>query len=257
MRNWIVYGLIVLGAYSCTNPVEKVTNQLTISITEAKYNHTDSAHHYHIEQTCPVVDANFAPDILNNINNTIPQKFHEFSKTQEFIDSHTSLPKGIFNSESEWMGFLTNSFEVNQADSLLFISLSFYQYFIGAAHGVTTHHSLRFNLTNGELIPTVDLIKTDSESLQEIKQLVNSNLPDSVCWGIQNDTSILSTISNFSIVKDSVIFYIDDYSLCPYAFGEPSMRFSNTQLKNVLKVSEFKTFNELQPVVDEGEIATH
>ncbi|MFT4752531.1 MAG: hypothetical protein ACI85Q_000062 [Salibacteraceae bacterium] len=258
MKKSLIYILFALYIISCSEPKEKLSpNVFVVSATEVEYTHTDTVFQYQIDITYPVIDANFSPQVLNKINNTISEEFNSFIQQQDFINAYKKLPVNPIDPESEWMGLLTNEYSVHQADSFLFISFSIYQYFLGAAHGFSTHHSLNFNVATGDLIHAQDFFKTDGESQKLVTQLFNENLPDSLCWGIQNDSTLTSLISNFTILPDSIQFTIDDYALCPYAFGVSKISFSQAQFQDILRIKKFSTFSEINPVVDEGEIATH
>ena len=258
MKNGVLILISSLFLFSCSENTQEIVNSpIVVTATEAEYYHLDTAYHYEVDLKYPVIDANLNPEVLNKINNLLPEKFHQFTHQNEFIEAHLNLPKDFFSDIKDWQGVLTNSYRIHQADSLLFISFSVYQYFIGAAHGATQQYALRFDLNSGEEIPITQLIQTDTAALQQIKKLINSQLPDSVCWGIQNDSNIIPTIQNMVFIKDSVLFYMSDYILCPYAFGVSDIRFSNEQISPLLKITEIQYFSEIDPVVDEGEIATH
>lgn len=243
---------------ACSDPIQKIrTNKTIVSITEGGFHKTDSSHAYEIDLKYPVIDANIAPDILTTINNSIPEKFNSFINQKAFIEAHLNLPEDFYSDNTDWKGLLTNTYKVNQADSLLFLTFSVYQYFVGAAHGSTSQYSLRFDLSSGKEVSISDLIETDDASLTSLRNLFNSHLPDSVCWGIQGDSNTLVNIQNIVFIPDSVIFYVDDYSLCPNAFGYSNIRFSTDQTEGVLAAQSFSYFSEIEPVVDEGEIATH
>ncbi len=250
--------ILLLGFTSCDDAPKKIEpNNIIASITEGGYQNTDTTHHFEIDLKYPVVDANINPDLLIAINNTIPENFHHFVDREEFINAHLNLPENFNESNGEWKGLLQNTYTVRQLDSLLFINFSVYQYFVGAVHGNTYHHSIQLDLSTGKKLNYTDFIKTTPKSITQIKTIFNSNLPDSTCWGLKNDSATLKNIENLAFYKDSVIFYIDDYALCPFAFGLPDIRFSTDQLQDVLTTPSFSYFSEIEPVVEEGEIATH
>lgn len=258
MKNWIYTLGICLSIVSCSESVKRIEKKAIIaSLTEGGFHTIDTAHHYEIDLKYPVIDANVPPDILVNINNIIPEKFESFVHKKEFVESHLDLPNEFYSGDHDWLGILTNTYSAHQADSILFINFSVYQYFIGAAHGSTFQHSLQFDLSTGEEINYTNFLNTDKVSLQTAKALFNANLPDSVCWGIRSDSAIIKNLNNVVFIQDSIVFYVDDYSLCPYAFGIPDIRFSREQFSSILKTPQFQYFSELIPVVAEGEIATH
>ncbi|MGB1004227.1 MAG: PdaC/SigV domain-containing protein [Salibacteraceae bacterium] len=249
---------VIVGISACNSAPEKIqTKQEVITATQAKYHYKDSNNLFEIDLKYPVIDGNFDPNIVMDINNSIMSKFHSSVDKDSFIEAHQNLPIDLNEQNKDWNGVLTNTFEIHQSDSILFVSFSIYQYFLGAAHGFSSNSSIIFDLSNAKTLSPLDFIKNDKKSLTLLTNKFNSSLPDSICWGIESDTNIISHISNFYFKKDSVTFQIDDYELCPYAFSIPKMTFSNTELSSALKKSNFQTYFEIQPVTDEGEIASH
>lgn len=185
------------------------------------------------------------------------ENFHVSVDKDGFIEAHQGLPSDLIPENKDWSGVLNNTYEIHQSDSLLFITISVYQYFLGAAHGFSHSSTYMYDLTNGKELNPNEFIEISSLSSDLLVSKINASLPDSVCWGLKNDSSMYDHLSNFHFIKDSVIFTIDDYELCPYAFGIPEMRFSMEELAPVLTVKSFKQHFEINPVVDEGEIATH
>ncbi len=259
MKKYSFLFLLVILFTGCSDSPKKINTSTAakITATEAKYYTSDTALHYEINLVYPVIDANTTPDILNRINNTIPEKFHAFIDQQSFIEAHQNLPEHFYDSESEWLGILQNSYGITQCDSTIHIWFSVYEYYIGAAHGSTLNHSLHFNINTGELLTVKDFLKTDKESLMAVKSIFNRNLPDSICWGIQADSNILKNMAHFVFNSDSITFKINDYSLCPYAFGLTNITFPVSDFKDVFINQPPMHCIDVIAVVDEGEIATH
>lgn len=250
--------IVTIGLHSCDSEPEKAEMHAPFcSVTEAEYAVKDTTYRYEIDLVYPVIDANTTPDILNSINNTISDHFYQNTFQAEFIDSHKSLPEEFLEKDTEWFGQLKSNYGVSQCDTILNIWYSIYQYYIGAAHGYTQSYSLHFNLKTGKQIPNEALFKTDSKSLSVLQNHINSQLPDTVCWGIETDSAALEILQTMTLTSDSVIFKMKDYALCPYAFNITDIRISREEL-NPLMAMEVPTFcMSIQAVQDEGEIATH
>jgi len=259
MKNYFFLSFLIVLITGCSETTTKIdtSNATKITATEAEYYSSDTALHYEIDLVYPVIDANTTPDILNKINNTIPEKFYEFVDQNSFIEAHQNLPENFYDSESGWLGVLQNSYGITQCDSVIHIWFSVYQYYVGAAHGFTLNHSLHFNINTGELLTVSDFFNTNKKSLQAVKSIFNSNLPDSVCWGIQADSNILKNMEHFVFTSDSITFKINDYALCPYAFGLSNITFPIADFKDVLVITPSTFCIDVITVVDEGEIATH
>ena len=258
MKN-ILYSLgFIFLISSCNNPVTELPKLTSpVTATEAEYSIIDTASHYEIDLVYPVIDGNFTPEILNNINNTIAEKFNEFTNQNSFIEAHQNLPEDFNSNNEDWLGILQNTYGITQCDSIVTIWFSVYQYYLGAAHGFTLNHSLHFNINTGDLLNVTDFFKTDQQSLQTIKSIINSNLPDSVCWGIEADSNIIKNLQDFVISNDSITLKIDDYALCPYAFGLTSISYPLSDFSKVLNIPEFTTCLDISVVHNEAEIATH
>ena len=106
-------------------------------------------------------------------------------------------------------------------------------------------------------MPITDFFKSDSTSLLKIRNTINAHLPDSICWGIENDSATLSSLANFIFTNDKIIFKFDDYAICPYAIGITNIAFDKSDFKEVMKLSTSQNCVEIAAVQDEGEIATH
>lgn len=262
MMNKIIYSLsftiLLAGLTSCDSEPEKVAmNAPFCTITEAEYSVKDTTYRYEIDLVYPVVDANTTPEILNNINNTISDHFYRNSFQTEFVESHKSLPEEFLSKDTDWFGQLQSNYGVSQCDTIINIWYSIYQYYIGAAHGYTQSYSLHFNLKTGKQIPNTALFKTDSKSLDILQSHINSQLPDSVCWGIETDSAALEVLQTMTLTSDSVIFKMKDYALCPYAFNVTDIRVAREELHSIFAMEIPSFCMSIQPVQDEGEIATH
>lgn len=247
---------------SCSDSsVQKIEESTfhTVTATEAKYAKTDTVSRYEIDLVYPVIDGDFSAEVLNNINNTISDKFNLFLNKSEFVEAHQGLSEDIRlpSNNGEWNGLLNNTYGISQCDSILTIWFSIYQYYLGAAHGFTINHSLHFNLNTGNIFNVADVFKTDTLSVKKIRKIINTNLPDSLCWGIETDSSTLSILGNFIFTGDSITLKIDDYALCPYAFGLNTISYFKADFKEVLKLSDFSQCQDVSIVQAEGEIATH
>lgn len=243
---------------SCSSSIEEVRPTGVIcTVTEATYTTSDTSNQYEIDLVYPVIDANTTPDILNKINNSISETFYEKSNQKEFIVSHTNLPPDLFDNNSEWFGQLQNSYGVVQCDSIINVWFNIYQYYLGAAHGYSHSYSLQFNINTGELIPITSFFKTDDKSLQIVKHVINAQIADSICWGIEEDSTILEYISNFALMNDSIVLKFNDYTLCPYAFSINNLTISRNELSDVLVYPNALSCMDIIAVKDEGEIASH
>jgi len=258
-RLLILFAITIFAAGCGDNPVQKIEEPTfqTVTATEAKYSTIDTTNHYEIDLVYPVIDGDFSPEVLNNINNTISDKFNLFLNKSEFIEAHQDLPEDMPSNNGEWNGLLNNTYGISQCDSIITIWFSIYQYYLGAAHGFTINHSLHFNLNTGNLLNVEDVFKTDSISVGNIKKIINANLPDSLCWGIETDSSTIAMLDNFIFTDDSITLKIDDYALCPYAFGLNTISYNKADFKDVLKLSDFSHCQDVSVVQAEGEIATH
>jgi len=249
--------LSITSFYSCdTEPTSAIATTPPISITEANYTKVDSNQHYEINLSYPVIHGSISESILNQINNHISESFYAFVPQKSFIESHQALPDHYYE-QPDLYGVLQSSYGVTQCDSMIHIWFSVYQYPIGAAHGSTQYHTLHFNLHTGAPLELGDFMKLDSQTQKNIKRIINKNLPDSTCWGIEVDSTIQMHIEKFTIGRDSIHFKINDYELCPFAFSEPNISIHKSVFDSILAHGISFNCLEISPEIQKGDIATH
>ena len=244
----------------CDTPPEKtefVNNFSPVTSTDARYAIIDSTKHYHLDLVYPLIDGELEADILNKINNTIGERFYTFAKQNAFIEAHQDLPEHFNQPDLDYYGLLKNTYKINQCDSILGVWFSVYQYYLGAAHGFTLQSSVFFNLNTGDEIKSTEFFRTDEKSLKQISNIFNNHLPDTICWGVTDDSIALETIKNPVFSNDSISFKLNDYSLCAFAFGFTNVTIAKSEFDNLLLNPSPSNCIEIFSVVDEGEIATH
>jgi hypothetical protein len=131
------------------------------------------------------------------------------------------------------------------------------QYHSGAAHGATKYETLHFNLNSGKRLSFEDFFKINPKTLPLFKNLLNANLPDSICWGLDTDSSITNSIRNFIILEDSITFKINDDQLCPYALGLTDITIHKTDVQELLIQNQSLKCLEISSDYKSEEIATH
>ena len=183
-------------------------------------------------------------------------KFYNFIPKKSFVESHQELPEH-YTISAESFGILQNSYGISQCDSIIHIWFSIYQYHIGAAHGSTFYETLHFNLNSGKNLDLNNFFRITPKTLPIFKTILNANLPDSICWGLDTDTTITKNIKNFIIHEDSITFKINDYELCPYALGLTDITISKSSLHELLIQNQSTECTEVSSTYKTDEIATH
>ena len=261
MNKYLIGSLLVLTTIiSCNTPPQKevfVQTTSPITATDARYAKIDSAQHYELDLVYPLIDGELESDVLNKINNTIGDRFYSYAKQNDFIEAHQDLPEHFYNDDSEYYGLLKNTYRITQCDSVLGVWFSVYQYYLGAAHGFTLQYAVYFNLNNGDEIQSTDFFRTDEKSLQQIGSIFNNHLPDTICWGVTDDSTALESIKNPVFLTDSISFKLNDYSLCAYAYGFTTVTIAKSEFDSLLTGPATQNCNEIFPVIDESEIAMH
>jgi len=251
----VVGGIFFSG---CQTAPEKVNSSTAeIQISQAEYATIDTLNHFEINLVYPVIEGQLSEEVLNEINNSIAEQFYAFSDQNTFIESHKNLPEDFDSAEQDWLGVLQNSYRVYQCDSMVSVWFSIYQYYLGSAHGFTINHTLHYDLKTGKEISFSDFFDLAPSSLEQLKNLINTHLPDSVCWGVENDSSAIENLQNFILTTDSVSLKVDQYELCPYAFGVGEITFSKSDFHGILKAGETLNCREIFAPQEESEIATH
>lgn len=120
---------------------------------------------------------------------------------------------------------VSDSFRAELFNDLLVISMSGYDYYSGAAHGMPIWEHYFIDTVTGEFYDLKDLFITDSDYKPKINEIISSRMKiasekeDTMYFsdqftGISND-------QNFYLTDSSLVIYFNPYEVAAYAAGFP------------------------------------
>jgi len=123
--------------------------------------------------------------------------------------------------------FVDHALYINR-DSILGIVFFIYRYYTGAAHGSEITKILNFDLKTNTEFSYLSVVGDLSKFKQTVLTEVNNEVQkmEEGCWGIADLKEMENYIDHFVLTDSTMIFYFNDYSLCPYSYGNPSVSLS-------------------------------
>lgn len=129
--------------------------------------------------------------------------------------------------------FLILSFMKN----VLTIKFTGYEYYYGAAHGISFQSFALLNVKNGRFYKLQDLFKPRSNYVVRLSELIKEEIkknptmyfPLDFYKGIQPNQS-------FSITEDSLIIYFDIGEIAAYAVGFPEFKIPFREIKDLIEI---------------------
>lgn len=159
---------------------------------------------------------------------------------QNFIDEYNNFKKEFPESQQEWEieRKAVNNFN---DDNILSCTFSEYSY-LGGAHPNTFLTLTNFNLKSGEIINLPDILI--DEYLDELNNIAEPifrkekeltediNLTEAGFWF---DDDKFSVNNNFSISKDGLNFFYNNYEITAYAYGPTELFVPYKSIKKLIK----------------------
>jgi hypothetical protein len=119
----------------------------------------------------------------------------------------------------------------NQRDVLSF-TFSNYTYHHQAAHGMTYINSLTFDLKQGKIVHVKDLFKPDSDYINRISNLIQTQITARDIPLLEDFTTIQPN-QDFYLADKTLVIYFQLYELTPYVFGFPMFPLSVYDLQDI------------------------
>ena len=124
---------------------------------------------------------------------------------------------------------------------LTVIELNTWQYFTGAAHGITATQFLNWNNVTGKVLGMADILQPGAhsqyeEALRAAHRRWLATNPDA-----QRDPAAYDRVwpfqpsENFALTDAGLVVKYDSYQLAPYSHGQPELIIPYTELQGVLK----------------------
>lgn len=114
-------------------------------------------------------------------------------------------------------------------DNILSLYIDYYQ-FTGGAHGSTVRKCYNYNLSTGEKLAINDLFKSNAFYKEIINKEIDNQINKNKGIYFPKYFKGISDNQCFSIDKDNLIIYFQQYDIAPYATGIPEFKIPHSKL---------------------------
>ena len=142
-----------------------------------------------------------------------------------------------------------DSFKASLTKNLLTISMSGYDYYEGAAHGMPLKDFFYIDITTGNFYRFKDLFLQGSDYKTFLDEFIRTKIseadPEEYMFFPDSFTGITDS-PYFYLKEDSIVIYFYPYEIAPYAAGFPEFEISFEELKDFLNTDGafWKSFHE-------------
>jgi hypothetical protein len=148
-----------------------------------------------------------------------------------FIESRANITK-------EDALTVSDSFSASLRNNLLIISMSGYDYYAGAAHGMPLQNYYFVDITTGKFYELKDLFKKGSDYKTPINEIISEKMKEDIATGnsmfFEEMFNGISDAQYFYLTEDGVTIYFYPYDIAAYAAGFPEFTVTFDQLKEVI-----------------------
>ena len=185
------------------------------------------------------INSKFQEELLRPIGREKNNKNFE-ELMQNFIDEYKNFKEEFPEAQQEWeiKRNVVNNFN---DDNILSCTFSEYSY-LGGAHPNTFSTFKNFNLKSGEIINLSDILITGflnelniiaEPIFRKEKELIEDiNLTKAGFWF---DDDEFSVNNNFSISKDGLSFFYNNYEITAYVYGPTELYIPYKSIKKLIK----------------------
>ncbi len=133
---------------------------------------------------------------------------------------------------------VSDSFVASLHNSLLIISMSGYDYYAGAAHGMPLQNYYFIDISTGEFYELKDLFRKDSDYKTPINEFISKEINDDIATGesmfFEDQFKSISDAQYFYLTEGGLTIYFYPYDIAAYAGGFPEFTMTYDQLEDVL-----------------------
>lgn len=171
----------------------------------------------------------------------------------EFLKDWKLIGKKVRPLPFELLHTLTQAYVDTKLVSLVYVSYTF----TGGAHGLSSHHALRWWYTGGAWQPLVltDLIPLEGGGIQRITQMILLDLKrQGASWVLDGSLKdlTLKQLDRFHLTPQGLIFHFDPYEVGPYVQGTLEVRFDWKKIQDLLVPGLFEVLFPLRSKSPEG-----
>lgn len=161
-----------------------------------------------------------------NIQNQINEQFDTI-----FTESRANITK-------EDTLTVSDGFSASMKNNLLIISMSGYDYYSGAAHGMPLQNYYFVDIITGKFYELKDLFKEGSDYKTPINEIISEKIKEDIAAEeyiyFEDQFTGISDAQYFYLTDDSVIIYFYPYDIAAYAAGFPEFTVTFEQLDEVI-----------------------
>lgn len=203
----------------------------TLTFITKEISDTNSEYKYLIVCSYPELIHFDSENIQNKINNSITSKLNEiialFKIDQEYMFGDTTgmnLPEGFDEFESRRSSLMIIYEILNNDRNLMSMILNVEQYNAFAAHPISYHKTLNFDMSNGDEIVLSNYIPSSDSSfinrVSEIsyKKIMDLKVSDSI-WIRSGVLPLWDNFKNYNLTRKELILTFDIYQVAPYSEG--------------------------------------
>lgn len=133
---------------------------------------------------------------------------------------------------------VSDGFSASLKNNLLIISMSGYDYYSGAAHGMPLQNYYFIDITTGKFYELKDLFKDGSDYKTPINEIISEKIKADIAAGeyiyFEDQFKGISDAQYFYLTDDSVIIYFYPYDIAAYAAGFPEFAVPFEKLDEVI-----------------------
>ncbi len=148
-----------------------------------------------------------------------------------FLESRANITKEDTLSVSD-------NFSASLSNNLLTISMSGYDYYAGAAHGMPLQNYHFIDITTGEFYELKDLFKKGSDYKTPINEFISKKIKEDIATGesmfFEELFTSISDAQYFYLTEDGLTIYFYPYDIAAYAAGFPEFTMTFDQLGDVI-----------------------
>lgn len=169
--------------------------------------------------------------VMTGISADSPQPYATLQEYEDYF-WQTAAPRDstVFSAKSRY-----------RSRHLTVIELNTWQYFTGAAHGITATQFLNWNNATGKVLGMADILQPGAhgryeEALRAAHKRWLAANPDA-----QNDPAAYDRLwpfqvsENFALTDSGLVVKYDSYQLAPYSHGQPELSIPYNDLQGILK----------------------
>jgi hypothetical protein len=161
-----------------------------------------------------------------NVQNQINEQLET-----DFVESRANITK-------EDALTVSDSFSASLKNNLLIISMSGYDYYAGAAHGMPLQNYYFIDISTGEFYELKDLFKKDSDYKTPINEFIRKKIKEDIATGesmfFEDQFTGISDAQYFYLTEDGLTIYFYPYDIAAYAGGFPEFTMTFEQLQDVI-----------------------